>query len=185
VTGARRRRFVLGSLGAAVALLSIVLVGPTIAAAEQFLPGAAESAGGAYVAQSSPAYWVWEGTEIWTVPVTVPALLSPVVTAPTRLAATGGSYVLDAAKAGNTSVRWEFEETTGAPTSAELEVRILVGLSNPSVAIKLYVETQAAVLTRALTFFLYWDAGKFAPTGLTVETMQASFLVCSSIGHCP
>jgi hypothetical protein len=104
---------------------------------------------------------------------------------PTLLSAASGSYRIDAATAGNTSVRWEFQETTGVPGSTELELRFTDGLTRAASSITVYLESRAGTLGAPLTFYLYWDAGAFGPTGVTVETMHVDVLVCAGIGHCP
>jgi hypothetical protein len=173
--------------GAVVAgtLLAATFLGWGFAAPATIGSGTPEQAQGADVGEKTPTYWVWEGTQRWMIPTPVPALLSSVVTVPTVLPATAATYAINAATAANTSVRWTFQETVAAPTSTELELRFTAGLSRAAVTITVYLETRSTGLTGALLFTLFWDAGPFAPTGITVQTMQVTVQACASVGHCP
>ncbi len=171
--------------GSSIALVLGLLLSGGLGASAQLLSGVTEVGGGSNVGELSVSYWTWASTAVWKIPVTVPALASSTVGTPTRLATGGGALVLDAATAGNASVRWEFVESTAAPHSTEIELRFTVGLSGPAASFRTYLETQTATPTGALTFFLFWDAGTVAPTGITIETMQVDVLACSSVGHCP
>jgi hypothetical protein len=173
------------TIAVAACLLALTVLGWTVAAPASIGPGTPELAQGADVGENTPTYWLWEGAQRWNIPAPVPALLSDVATLPTVLPAAGASYVLNSATATNTSVRWTFRETVAAPTSTELELRFTDGLSRTAVTITVYLETRASALPGPLTFLLYWDGGAFAPTGITVQTMQVTVQACASLGHCP
>jgi len=165
-------------------LLTSTVVGWSFAAPATVGPGATEHGQGADVGERTPAYWVWEAAQILAMPAP-PALLSTSSAAPTVLPAASTSYRMNPATAGNTSVRWEFHETTATPTSTELELRFTDGLTRAATTITVYLETQPTALGATLTFFVYWDAGAFGTSGVTVQTMQVNVLVCTGIGHCP
>lgn len=63
--------------------------------------------------------------------------------------------------------------------------RFLDGLTHAAVAIRVYFETRATPPLAVLDFYLYWDAGTFAPGAVTVATMQVDVLACSAVGTCP
>jgi hypothetical protein len=170
-----------------VALLLLVLagVGWTLGAPSTFGPGPFEQGQGAYVGETTPTYWVWDAAQIWAIPTPVPTLGSTHPLTPSLLPTTSASYAINAATSGNTSVRWEFTETTAAPTSTELELRFTDGLSRAPSLITIYVETRNTAPGAALPYYLYWDAGAYGPTGVTVATMQVDVLVCTAVGHCP
>jgi len=172
------------AVGAAVLVGSIAL-GGVLGASTQIVPGTAEQGQGAYVSESFPAYFTWRATQISVVPTPVPGSVSFTVTAPSRLPAAAHPYMINTGTAGDTAVRWQFRETIAAPVNTELELRFTVGLTSATSKITGYVETQAAAPGATLTFTFYWDAGTFAPSSATVETMQAEVLVCTSVGVCP
>jgi hypothetical protein len=147
--------------------------------------GGTEQGQGTDVGEKTPAYWVWEAAQIWGMPAPLPPRISTTAATPTVLPAASASFRINPAIAGNTSIRWEFRETIAAPGSTELELRFTAGLTGAAVSITSYVETRPGVLPGALTFFLYWDAGAFTPARVTVETMQVTVLVCTSVGVCP
>jgi len=172
---------------AAVAVAAIlgIVGGFTLGAATQVTQGPVENSQGAFVAQQGTAYWTWHATILTVIPTPAPGLASGTVGAPTRLPAGGASYVIGPSTAGAEAVRWQFTEGTTTPASTELEFRFVAGLSGPSSAIRVYLETQAAIPGFATTYFLYWDAGTFPPASLTIETMQVTVLACSAVGTCP
>jgi len=174
------------TLGAILVAAILGIVGGfTLGAATQVAQGPTEYSDGALVAQQDLSYWVWHATILTTIPARVPTAASTAVATPTILPAAGRSYTINAATAGAEAVRWQFSEGTTAPASTELELRLVAGLNGPSSSIRIYLETQAVAPFGALTFFLYWDAGAFPPASLTIETMQVTVLVCTSVGHCP
>jgi hypothetical protein len=181
----RPRRQIALFAGLAAALLVSVALGSVLAASATFTAGSAEQGQGAYVSESGQTYWAWRATQLLTVPTPVPGAVSLLAAHPTVLPAASTDYMIDHGTVGNTSVRWEFREATTAPVSTELELRFTDGLSNTAVKITGYVETRATALFFAVLFYFYWDAGTFAPTSVTVETMQATVLVCASVGVCP
>lgn len=165
--------------------LVVTIVGWTQAAPATVGPGTTEQGQGADVGEKTTAYWLWEGAQLWHIPNPAPTVLSTTATVPTLLPALSGSFSINSATATNTSVRWTFEETTAAPTSTELELRFTDGLTRTAVVITVYLETRTTAPTAPLAYFLYWDAGAFAPTGITVQTMQVTVQACTSLGHCP
>jgi hypothetical protein len=166
-------------------LVASTVVGWSFGAPATVGPGTTEHGQGADVGERTPAYWIWVAAQIWGMPAPPPSLLSTSSLAPTVLPGASVSYRMNSATAGNTSVRWEFHETTAAPTSTELELRFTDGLTRAATTITVYLETQPTALGAPLTFFVYWDAGAFGPTGVTVQTMQVNVLVCTGIGTCP
>jgi hypothetical protein len=151
----------------------------------QVTAGPVEVGQGAYVGEQSPAYWTWLATQLSAVPTPAPAAASTNPAAPTMLPFGGRSYAINPATAGSPAVRWEFAEQTTAPRSTELELRFMVGISAATVLIKIYVETNAFPPYRAHDYYLYWGAGTYPPTTLTIATEQATVLVCSAVGTCP
>ncbi len=178
-------RWLLGFAVFAAVLTSSAVLGSVLAASAQVTSGTAERGQGAYVSETGQAYWTWRDSQIRVVPTPVPAAVSLLAAAPTRLPGAPTSYMINAGVAGATAVRWQFTEATTAPVSTELELRFAVGLSATAVHITAYVETQAAHIGAAIVFTFYWDAGAFAPGTITIETIQATVLVCTSIGTCP
>ncbi|MCI4366052.1 MAG: hypothetical protein L3K10_08390 [Thermoplasmata archaeon] len=179
-----------GFCGAAVALALLLIVTSTLvgwstAAPSAVLQGPPEQGEGADVGESTPGYWLWQATQVWHVPNPVPPLLSSNPLLPTVLPGTAASDTLNPATAGNSSVRWTFSETTTVSPSKELELRFTDGLARPATLVTVYLETQLFPPLAPLAYTLYWDAGPFGPTGITVETMQVDVLVCTSIGVCP
>jgi hypothetical protein len=166
-------------------ILASTVVGWSLGAPATVGPGTTEQGQGADVGEQTPAYWEWEAAQIWSMPTPVPGLVSTSSPAPTVLAATSSSYRINSATAGNTSVRWEFLEKTTAPSSTELELRFTDGLTRSATSTTVYLETGPGTLGAQLTFFLYWDAGSFGPSGVTIQTMHVDVLVCTGIGHCP
>jgi len=166
-------------------VLASTVVGWSFGAPATVGPGTTEQGGGADVGEQTPTYWTWEAAQIWVIPTTLPPLLSSNSPAPTLLPAASSSFRMNAATAGNTSVRWEFTETTAAPASTELELRFTDGLTRAAAAFTVYLETRPGTLLVPNTFFVFWDAGAFGPSGITVQTMQVDVLVCASVGHCP
>jgi hypothetical protein len=184
--GHRSRRSWLGlaAVVAAVAL-AVTAIGWSAAVPATIGPGSTEQGQGADVGEKTTTYWLWQAAQLWHVPTPVPVKLSTTVTTPTLLAAAASSYVINPATAANTSVRWTFEETTAAPTSTELELRFTDGLTRAAVVITVYLETRTTPPVAPLTFLIYWDAGAYAPSGITVQTMQVLVQACTSVGHCP
>ncbi len=174
-----------GLAGAATAVVLAILLGAGWGAPAQLLPGPTETGGGADVGEQALTYWVWEATQVWEIPATVPPALSTVAGTPTRLPAAGASFSIGAATGGATSVRWEFREAPAAPLSTELELRFVEGLSGPAAKGTVYLETQATPRGAALVFYLFWDAGTAAPSAITVATMQVDVLTCAAVGNCP
>ncbi|MCI4372464.1 MAG: hypothetical protein L3K02_02295 [Thermoplasmata archaeon] len=166
-------------------LLGSAVIGWGLGAPATVAPGTVEQGQGADVGEQTPAYWVWQAAQVWGMPSPVPAMLSTVSLTPTLLPAAGASFRINGATAANTSVRWEFGETTAAPGSTELELRFTDGLSRAASTLTVYLETRPGTLPAGLTFFLYWDAGAFGPSGVTVETMHVIVLACAGIGRCP
>jgi hypothetical protein len=181
---APRPSTVVGIVASAFAA-TLLLLASGIAAPAQVTYGATEQGGGADAGATVLTYWTWAATQIWGMPAPLPTAASNKVAAPTVLPAAGTSYRTGPATSGNTSVRWEFSETTAAPGGKEIELRFTVGLSAASVSFRLYIETQGAPPTTAQTYYFYWDASTFAPARLTVETMQVTALACTAIGVCP
>ncbi|MGA8664959.1 MAG: hypothetical protein WB809_07860 [Thermoplasmata archaeon] len=174
-----------GSSALAGILAVVLLIGAGIAAPAQLTTGPVETGQGADVGQQGLVYWVWLATQLWGIPTPAPTVLSTAVGAPTLLPAAGASFTINAATSTDPSVRWEFQETTAAPVSTELELRFLDGLTHAAVAIRVYLETRATPPLAVLDFYLYWDAGTFAPGAVTVATMQVDVLACSAVGTCP
>jgi hypothetical protein len=175
----------IATLAAVGILVGTAFLGWTLAAPSVFQKGVTEQGQGTDVGEGGPAYWVWEAAQLWGMPTPVPALASSTALTPTLLPAISSSFRINAATAGNTSVRWEFKETTAAPGTTELELRFTDGLTRPAVSLTVYLETRPGVLPGALTFFVFWDAGAFGPARVTVETMQVNVLVCAPVGVCP
>jgi hypothetical protein len=175
------RLFVVGT----VVLVSAAALGGVLAAPTTISQGTAEQGVGAYVGDQSLAYWTWQSTVLATIPAAVPGGASVNPAAPSILPVGARSYTINAATAGHPAVRWIFQETTAAPMSTELELRFVVGLTNPAAHITVYVETQAAPPGAAHNYRFYWDAGAFAPTAITIETMEATVLACTAVGNCP
>lgn len=182
---ASTRRWVVVSVSVTALLLAVTFVGWTQAAPATVGPGTTEQGQGADVGERTTAYWLWEGAQLWHIPNPSPSVLSTTATLPTVLPAGSGTFSINAATATNTSVRWTFEETTAAPPSTELELRFIDGLTRTAAIITVYLETRTTAPTAPLAFILYWDAGAFAPTGITIQTMQVTVQACSSLGHCP
>ncbi|MGA8275884.1 MAG: hypothetical protein WB789_10200 [Thermoplasmata archaeon] len=178
-------RFGIGILVVLALVLASTVAGWSLGAPASVGPGTAEQGQGADVGEQSPAYWGWEAAQIWGMPAPVPTLLSTGSSAPTVLAAASSSYRINSATAANTSVRWEFLETTAAPGSTELELRFVDGLTRAASSVTVYLETRPGTLAVDLTFLIYWDAGAFGPSGVTVQTMHVTVLVCTGIGRCP
>lgn len=173
-----------------LALATVVLVGAAglgevLGAPTTISEGAAEQGLGAYVGDQSPAYWTWQSSALVTIPAAVPGAASANPATPTILPAGAAGYTINAATAGHPAVRWVFRETTATPASTELELRFVVGLTNTAAHITVYVETQAAPPGAAHNYRFYWDAGTFAPTAITIETMEATVLACAAVGNCP
>jgi hypothetical protein len=166
-------------------LAGLALVGIGAAAPLQVLAGAGEQGGGASVGATTPAYWTWEATQLWGMPSPTPALASGTVGTPTILPAASTDWRTGSATAGNLSVRWEFQEGTGAPRGSEIELRFTVGLSRAVSSFRIYLETQLVIPVAAVDYYLYWDAGGFAPGVITVESIHVTVLACTSIGVCP
>jgi hypothetical protein len=165
-------------------LLIVALLGLTTGTT-QVTSGPVESGQGTDVGEQGLAYWVWEATQLNTVPTPAPAVLSTNPAAPTLLAFGGRNYAIGAVTAGAQGVRFEFQEQTTAPRSTELELRFVVGVSAAAVTIKVYVETRPFAPIRVLTYYLYWNPGTFPPTQLTIATEQATALACTAVGTCP
>ncbi len=170
---------------AAVVLVGSMALGSVLGASALFGPGSTEDGQGAYVSESTPAYWTWQETLRGTIPAPVPAAVSLAAHVPTLLPALATAYRLAPATAGNNSVRWVFQEATTTPRLTELELRFTVGVAGSTVKITAYVESATTVLGAALDFTFYWDAGTAGPTAVTVATMQATVLVCTAVGVCP
>jgi hypothetical protein len=137
------------------------------------------------VGEATPTYWTWEAAQIWHIPSPVPPALSTTAGTPTVLPTVASAFRINLAAAGNVSVRWSFRETTAAPASTELELRFTDGLTRPASQLTVYLETRPGVLPAALVFQIYWDAGAFGPSAITVETMQVAVLACTAVGTCP
>jgi hypothetical protein len=180
-----RVRFVAALLLLVAVVATFALVAGSLGAPATVGPGTPEVAQGADVGEQTPAYWAWEAAQIWNIPSALPTALSTVARTPTVLAAATSSYRINPSVAGNASVRWEFLETTTAPGSTELELRFTDGLTRPAATITVYLETRPGTLFAALDYFVYWDAGAFGPSGVTVQTMHVVVLVCTSVGICP
>lgn len=168
----------------AVVAVGALALGIAAGVATQITNGGVETGAGAYVTEQPLAYWEWRETAIGTIPTAVPAAVSTTVGAPTRLARFGGSYVLNAAVAGQTSVVWTFEETAGAPARTELVLTFVDGLTPPARTVTVYVET-AVRIGATVAFTFYWDAGTFAPGALDIETMTTTAQACTAVGTCP
>jgi hypothetical protein len=177
-------------LGVATLLVTAALafagLGLATGLGSQFVQGGGETGQGSAVSQQALSYWTWTSTLVTVVPTPAPGAVSHIVTAPTRLPRiAGASYSINAATAGQASVEWRFSDATTAPLATELVITLVDGLSGTTSTLSAYVETSARVLTRALAFNFYWDAGAVAPTGLEISTMTATVQQCSAIGVCP
>lgn len=174
------------------AALGLLVIGGVFASgigitlgAGQIGTGPVENGQGTFVSEQGLAYWAWEATLLRAIPGVVPGPASTNPAVPTVLPAGSRSFTINTARAGDESVRWEFQEKTTAPLRTEIELRIVVGIAGTTASIHLYLETRALPLRGPINFFFYWDAGTFPPGALTIATMQATVLACSSIGTCP
>ena len=146
---------------------------------------------GAATGESNSATWLadFEETGVLssTTPIEVPAPLSLLPAAPTRLPGVLTSYRLNGGVGGHEAVEWTFSERVGIPANQELEIAFAVqyevGGVGYTAAVTVYAESQAAVLAAALTFDLFWDAG--AAAGITFASESEIVQPCSGVGACP
>lgn len=143
------------------------------------------TATGSYFNNTGLTYWFEVGLSTTTVPTPAPAALSTTVGTPTHLAFAATNYAINAVTAGNPALALRFDETTGAPTSTELELTftISVGGSPATSTTKVYVETQTYVA--GLYFTLYFQTGTISITHTTVTTVVQLSQRCTAIGTCP
>jgi hypothetical protein len=165
--------------------VALSAIGISMGLGSQVSEGASETGQGAVVTEHPLTYWTWHATLLGTIPTPAPRLVSIAKALPSLLPRFPRSYTLNAAVAGQTSVAWSFQQTTGAPLTTELMITFVDGLTSPTSTIVAYVETGIRLLGVATTFTFYWDAGTFAPGSLSIETMTATVQACTAIGVCP
>ena len=180
----RTSRAALAALLVAIAV-TVTAFGVAAGVSTQIARGSSETGQGAFVSQHPLTYWTWVSTQLGTIPAVVPRLVSTTVTAPTVLNRGGRSFTINPGVAGQPSVAWSFQQAVTAPVSTELKITFVDGLAGPVSTIVAYVETNARALGAPATFVFYWDAGAFAPTSLSIETMNATVLACTAVGTCP
>jgi len=133
------------------------------------------------------AHWQFVGSATGTTPVPTPRVWSARVAAPTRLGRVSANALIDAGLPGHVAALWTFNETVGIAASTELElafsIHYLVGAVAHSVAITVYVETNARALAATATFSVYWDSGGAA--AITYVSQLVVTQVCSAVGTCP
>jgi hypothetical protein len=160
---------------------SAFAIGFVFAAGITFTTGGAENGLGSSHTTTSPAWWSETSVGIGTQGVP-PTTLSSAVGTPTVLAAASASYDINTGTAGDWVHFWKFQETTGAPTSTELELQFTVVESSTTVQTTAYVETQTTAPGSTLTFTVYYDLGSATVTlNSVVEVAQT----CSAVGTCP
>lgn len=170
-------------LGAAIAIVAVV----GVVSAAYVVQSNAGSASGVESGSAYLSHWQQTAVISSTTPTRIPAALSATVGAPTRLAAAGSSYALDAATAGHLAVEWVFTEATGIAPNLELEISYSVeyaaGGTTHTASGTVYVETQATAPGANIVFDIYWDGG--AAAGLTFGAETEISQVCASVGSCP
>jgi hypothetical protein len=156
-------------------------IGFVFASGVSFSTGGTENGFGTSHTTSSPTWWSESSVGIGT-QGTPPTTLSTTVATPTVLAASSTTYDVNTGTAGDWVHFWKFSETTGAPTSTELELQFTVVESSTTVQSTSYIETQATAPGSTLTFTLEYDLGSAA---ITVNSVVEVSQTCVAVGTCP
>ena len=175
-------------LTAGEVVVVLVLAGSAFVGALTFrITASGETANGVRTSTEFLTHWQQTGSQSGNVPFVVPAGLSTIAAAPTRLGAGSTRYMANAGVAGDIAVVWVFSETVGMAVNTEIELgfvaHYLVGTTATSVSTTLYVETQAAAIGATNAYTIYYDTGQ--TTGVTYETQFEISQVCSAVGTCP
>jgi len=144
-----------------------------------------ETGSGTSVGGNNLAYWTQaDADNLSTVPAGTTALSTAVGT-PTTLAAAATTYTINAATTGHAAVRWNFTESTSAPTSTEFEetFKVVTGAADTVTIVTVYAETRATAPGAAVIFTILYDVG--STTAPILDSVLEITQQCSSVGHCP
>lgn len=150
--------------------------------------GGNEAASGSFETTSSISWWTQASVGLSSTPSPVPtSLVSTTATSPQVLAAAGQAYSLNAGTVGDVAHYFKMTESTGAPTSTELEIvfSISTGTVPTVTTATVFVESQSSSPTSAQTFTLYYDLGSAASASIVLNSVQQISEQCSSVGSCP
>jgi hypothetical protein len=168
-----------------IAIAAVVAVG--VVSAGFVVKGNSGNAGGEQNPTGFLTHFQQTGVFSTVTPNPIPAVLSTVVTLPTRLPAASTAYLLDAGVAGDEAAEWTFSESPGILLNQEMEISFTVqdevGAATHTFTTAVFVESQAVALGAALTFDVYWDAAAAAGVTLVSETQIGQG--CSAVGTCP
>jgi len=168
-------------LAVAAAAVAAFCVGLALGAVS--ILSATESGGGTLV-NTLPLPWLTaQNVGAASVPSPVPATVSGSAGAPTVLGASNQSFVVNAATAGDSSVRWNLSEISAA-ASVELELTFtLVNVSSGIVTtLVAFVESQSAPPSHTVVFTFYLDEGSGTAT---LDRTSLVVQECLSVGTCP
>lgn len=182
----RKRRWGWPSAGQAI-VLAILLASATAGAVSLRITSSTETSVGLVSPTDFLAHWQQTGSLAAVTIAPLPPRLSLAVATPTRLPGVAANRGVNFGVAGHLALEWTFQESAGTPVNVEIEiaftVHYLVGATATTFARTVYVETQAASPTAAITFSIFWDSGH--ATGVTFVSQVEISQVCSAVGTCP
>jgi hypothetical protein len=149
--------------------------------------GGTEAGSGNYETTSSISWWTQSTVGLAAFPSGTITTLSATATGPTTLAATGQSYGINAGTAGDVAHYFKMTESSGAPTSTELEIvfSISTGATPTINTVTVFIESQGTAPSSAQTYTLYYDLGSAASASIVLNSVQQISQQCSSVGSCP
>lgn len=149
--------------------------------------GGTEAGNGNYETTSSISWWTQSTVGLAAFPSGSPTALSSAVATPTVLAASAQNYPINTGTAGDVAHYFKMTESTGAPTSTELEMVFSISTgSTPTITtVTVFLESQTSAPGSALTFTLYYDLGSAASASIVLNSVQQISQQCSSVGSCP
>lgn len=172
----------------AATALCLVTFGAGYVLAAATVTNTTGSSNGNYIVEGGIPWWTLptaNPSTITLVPSPAPTSANATVATPTRLGAVGQGYMVNTGTAGDIAQGFKFTEATSAPSSTEIEIAFVVSLGSGTVSETVYLETQVASPTSALTFTLYVDVGSAASATVTINYAEEISQVCSSVGSCP
>jgi hypothetical protein len=174
-------------LGGTIVALLIIGGSWVMAASFAITQGTTETGSGVYHSTTALTYWSELSAGVATQPGTAPTALSITVGTPTVLAAAGTNYAINTWTLNDIAHFWKFTETTAAPLSTEVELQIAVSTGSPATVsnVVVFVETQAAAPSGALTFTLWYDLGSPSSATITLNSVTQVSEQCAAVGTCP
>ncbi|MCI4335715.1 MAG: hypothetical protein L3K17_00750 [Thermoplasmata archaeon] len=147
-----------------------------------------EAASGNFETTSAITWWTQASVGLASTPSPLPtSLASTTATSPVSLPATSSGLMINAGTVGNVAHYFKMTESTGAPTSTELEIvfSISTGAGPTITTVTVFIESQATAPSSAQTYTLYYDLGSAASSSIVLNSVEQISQQCTSVGSCP